>query len=866
MIPVQCVVDTSAAMRLHHAFRPRLWLVLLLIIAIFGPLLASTPATAGVNQWTSIGPYGGSIIALAASASSPVVYAATAQDIFYSGDGGTTWERRSDGLEGQQLFAVLVDPTNAATAYAGASDGLFKSTNSGASWTKLEQGLGFGGFDALTLAPSAPSTLYAAMSFGTYKTTNGGTSWNQVSSGISGTTLGLTVDPGNPDVLYAGTYEGMYKSSNGGVSWARSDTGMPENTRVYKVAVDPTNSQILYAATVSDAGVYRSTDGGANWMPADLNVAGIWVLMVAIEPQSPSTIYAGTTSGLYRSTNSAGSWSKINSVPNLNIEALASGFGSSRYVGTGGSGVYRSVDGGTSWSSANTGLRASNMHLIALHPTESNLLYAGTYGGTLTRSTDGGSTWAPAMNGLVDSDGRAADSFSALVIDPLTPTTLYLGSRMGPFKSTDGGASWSWIDPASSGCFVCFLVWVNDLVIDPQNPANLYMGSSAMFTAGVYRSTTAGASWSSKNQGLANTEVLALALDPQTPSTLYAGTQDGIYKSTNSADSWAPASNGLGSGTQVSILAVAPSSPSTIYASNGSGLFRSTDGAANWGSVTQPTGTSTGITAIVIDPASAATIYLGRFDGVYRTTNAGASWERIGDGWPDRSVTALALSPANTSLLYAGASSAGIYTHQIVAKPQITTQPAGQTVAKGSQATLSVAATDATSLTYQWYRGASGDTSNPVAGATDATLTTPALEANTSFWVRITNTPGASSDSAAAMVTVVTSLELSVAAATQADTPLNITVRARDAAGILAPGYRGTVRLSSSDTQATLSPDYTFAPSDSGTHSFTVTLRSLGEQTVTVADNAAASVNGSAKIRVSIEPPMLTVFLPAVIR
>jgi hypothetical protein len=112
MIPVQCVVDTSVAVRFRHALRPRLWLVLLLVTVALGPLLASTPATAGVNQWTSIGPDGGNVIALAASTSSQVVYAATAQDIFYSDDGGTSWERRSSG------------------------------------------------FDALTFAPSAPNTLY----------------------------------------------------------------------------------------------------------------------------------------------------------------------------------------------------------------------------------------------------------------------------------------------------------------------------------------------------------------------------------------------------------------------------------------------------------------------------------------------------------------------------------------------------------------------------------------------------------------------------------------------------------------------------------------------------------------------------------
>lgn len=836
---VSCPTDRTA----------RLCLVLLLVIALFGPLTAITPAVAGINQWTSIGPDGGTVIALAASASSPVVYAATAQDIFYSGDGGQSWQRRSSGLEGQQLFTVLIDPTSPSVAYAGASDGLFKTTDHGASWVTLEQGLGFGFFEALALAPSAPGTLYAEKPFGTYKTTNGGTSWSQVSDGVIGTTLGLTVDPANPNVLYAGTYEGLYKSSNGGTSWVRSDTGMPENTRVYRIAVDPTNSQTLYAATVSDAGVYKSTNGGANWNGAGTNLDDSWVHTVAVDAQTPASIYAGTSSGLYRSTNSAGAWVKVSSVPALNIGAIASGSGTNRYVGTGGGGVYRSTDSGTNWSSATTGLRASHMSIIAAHPVNPAVLYAGSYNGVIKKSTDGGASWAAASTGLVSDRGFPTDNLSSLVIDPLAPETLYVGTRFGPFKSTDGGSNWSSINAGASSLFY---IWVNTLVIDPQNTANLYMGSSATFTEGVYRSTTAGSSWSSRNQGLTNTRVLALAVDPQTPATLYAGTKDGVYKSTNSADSWARASSGLGSGTRVSVLAVAPSSPSTIYASNGSGLFRSTDGAASWGSVTQPTGNSTSISEIVVDPSSAATIYLGRSDGIYRTTNAGANWERIGDGWPDRGVTALALSPLNPKLLYAGASNAGVYTHQIVARPQLTSQPAGATVTKGGQATFSATATDVSALSYQWYEGLSGDTSNPVAGATGATLTTPPLEANTSFWVRVTNALGASSDSAVATVVVVTSLELAGPASVQAGVPFTITARARDSAGALARGYQGTVRFSSSDSQATLTPDYTFTPGDSGARSFTITLRNLGLQTVTLEDGASASVQGMKAITVSV--------------
>lgn len=92
-----------------------------------------------------------------------------------------------------------------------------------------------------------------------------------------------------------------------------------------------------------------------------------------------------------------------------------------------------------------------------------------------------------------------------------------------------------------------------------------------------------------------------------------------------------------------------------------------------------------------------------------------------------------------------------------VASPTITAQPSGSTIANGATASLSVTATGS-GLTYQWYLGASGATSAPVSGATSASFTTPALNASSSYWVRVTN-GGGSADSQAAAITVLTPLE-----------------------------------------------------------------------------------------------------------
>lgn len=81
--------------------------------------------------------------------------------------------------------------------------------------------------------------------------------------------------------------------------------------------------------------------------------------------------------------------------------------------------------------------------------------------------------------------------------------------------------------------------------------------------------------------------------------------------------------------------------------------------------------------------------------------------------------------------------------------PTITTQPASQTIPSGQTATLNVVVAGDGPYTYQWYQGAKDDTSNPIAGATAASFTTPALTTPTSYWVKVTGPSGSTSSEAA---------------------------------------------------------------------------------------------------------------------
>lgn len=95
----------------------------------------------------------------------------------------------------------------------------------------------------------------------------------------------------------------------------------------------------------------------------------------------------------------------------------------------------------------------------------------------------------------------------------------------------------------------------------------------------------------------------------------------------------------------------------------------------------------------------------------------------------------------------------GTIVNDDIVAPTITTQPASATIGSGGSNTLTVAASGIPAPSFQWYRGNSGDTSNPVSGATSVSFTTSILTVTTSYWVRATNTAGMA-DSTTATVTV----------------------------------------------------------------------------------------------------------------
>jgi photosystem II stability/assembly factor-like uncharacterized protein len=609
--------------------------------------------TAGDNVWTTNGPKGGVIWALAIDPETPTtLYAGTFGGVFKSRDGGGSWSAASTGLPDTGVWSLAIDPETPATLYAGSIGGVFKSTDGGGNWSPSNTGLTSTSVEALVIDPQTPATLYSGtFNHGVFKSTDGGGNWSPVNAGLTNLEIhAVRIDPATPTTLYAGTFGGgVFKSTNGGDSWSQVNTGLTD-LFVQTLAIDPATPTTLYAG-LYQYGVFKSEDGGGTWNHANTGIGFGSVLSLAIDSATPTTLYAGTKSkGVCKSTNGGDSWSEVSTGltdPTVDALAIDPGALSTLYAGTGG-GVFRSTDGGGEWSAANTGLIATRVLSLAIDPATPTTIYAGTYGGAF-KSTDAGGSWGTVNTGLAY---PLIPMVQVLAINPATPTTLYAGTNENLFKSTNGGGSWSEIYIGLTH------LYVRALAIDPDTPSILYAGT---YLDGVFKSTNAGGNWSEANTGLTSLNVFALAIDPETPTTLYAGTgYGGVFKSTDGGGNWSEANTGLTS-LRVFALAIDPETPATLYAgTRNGGVFKTTSAGGSWSPASIGL-TSLEVYALAIHPDTPATLYAGTHGGVFKSTNGGGSWSELSTGLTTLHIEALAIDPQTPSIIYAGTYGGGAF-------------------------------------------------------------------------------------------------------------------------------------------------------------------------------------------------------------
>jgi photosystem II stability/assembly factor-like uncharacterized protein len=625
----------------------------------------------------------------------------------------------SNGPEGGPVSALAIDPDNTATIYAGTNSGVFKSTNGGESWSSLTISA-----SALAIDPITPTILYANAN-GVSKSTDGGASWHTINNGMAnqyGNVLSgskLAIDPGTPTTVYVGTSgRGMFKTTDGGTMWNPINNGLPidpwGNTNVGALAIDPTNPNVIYASVGVNIpnssayfpAIFKSTNGGANWSQIFNGLRVIYSLtLLVIDPVNPNTIYAGGYSYdccggvVLKSTNSGGSWSQSHPSGAVSVEVLAIDPTNPNIVYLGSGGLLKSTNGGQSWTDLDSGFTKLGVRALAIDPNNPSSIYAGTLAGGAFKSRDGGVNWSATNKGL------RAVNVERLAVDPTNSQMIYiyaenLGYVIGAeYKSADNGGSWS----------------ANDfypLAFDHTRPNTIYASVTGHY--GLSKSTDGGATWSSANTGLENNSVSTLAIDPNNSEVIYAGTGGRLFKTTNGGESWSAIGNLLcpellaidphnsqtlyavasydcydycttvykstdggvnwirsDSGTSfyyVSALVIDPINTQTIYVSDNEGMAKSTDGGGSWNAVIRQPGASS-VSSVVADPVRPSVIYAGtNGDGVFRSADAGASWKQLNDGLTNLNINTLAIDPSG-NFLHAG-SRMGVFDIQLSIPPQ----------------------------------------------------------------------------------------------------------------------------------------------------------------------------------------------------
>ena len=613
-----------------------------------------------------------------------IVFAATFGGILVSRNHGATWSLSTAAGEG--ITAVIFDPSTPRLAYAGTNGrGAYVTRDSGLTWAPFSTGLGQKVVTRFELDAASQGLVLAGTGEGVFRSRADGTGWENLTFDLATQPVSHVVSDPSSGALFAAADSGLYRLPSGAVQWER---WTEESARF--VLIDPTGLLVYVASTTGSVKV--TGDNGETFWSSDFGIQNRFAeALTTVDAFGETVLYAGTdyhgiayTSERFRNSREL-PWIYAGSTGGglFDVEAHPTVTGTI-FMGTEGDGIFKSADFGQTWTPLSNGIVPAAVLSLDQSGLGAKTLYAGTSFGVFA-SQNNGQTWVP----NTDTTPRPV---STVLADPARPTVAYYGTVDGEvFRTFDNGVNFdrSWEGTRIGIRKLAAARWGNiyavnaagelyssddladnffrrgtsishqilTVAVDTEQPWIVYVGT---LFGGVYKSATNAIQWAQTNEGMETPIVFSLAIDPSSASTIYAGSLDAVYKSSNAGETWSKVAGMLPPGA-VTDIRVDRVNPHILYAAVADrGVFKSTDAGEHWAALREGS-PFLGSVPIVLSTVSPSVVFAGTVGGgVHKSLDAGVTWSPSNDGL-SLFVKDIVIDQNNPDIMYAASIADGVF-------------------------------------------------------------------------------------------------------------------------------------------------------------------------------------------------------------
>lgn len=396
--------------------------------------------------WELMGPYHSEIACLAVDPRNPdTIYANTFGYLLRSTDGGRRWAHSDKRLQGPRgntpsTHDLAVDPGDGKIVYAGTNQGIFKSIDEGESWTLISS-VASGQKKSFVLQESTKGTRFFTAQghpASLYLSEDKCITWQKVRGFNSH--IRLLDNPSDPSTLMIGTGRELFITEDKGANWKEMT---PSGASIIgEAVVSPAFPLVLYIWS-QGGGLQRSEDGGQSWaeiprFPGPGSLArGPWVTSIVALKGKPSSVFLGTTVGLFVGSENGRTlqFEDDPRLPNRFVKDIVVIESANRVYAATDNGVYVSRDLGHTWSVSFEGFPCQGIFKMSLIPSESGALFA-LGQGSLWKKNLGNVGWE-----------KLSPKSHSFAMESRSPYTIYARTGGGKLaKSKDKGDSWETLE------------------------------------------------------------------------------------------------------------------------------------------------------------------------------------------------------------------------------------------------------------------------------------------------------------------------------------------------------------------------------------------------------------------------------------